>query len=122
MSYFLLLLCSENLRLFYFLGKAIFIVSLVVVLLATFLMISAVPPNTILRQYPIGLKLRLFLSFAEYPANEVAAGHIAAFRKLRRRLALWGLALYSATILRIVYVDVLTPRVLSMIATNRCGK
>ena len=121
MRYFVFFLCSDGMRFFILIHEALVILVVALVLLTTVLFIRAIPPNHILRQYSFGVKLG-FLSFSKYFQSKVSPAHIDVFRKFRTRWFIWGLALLGGTAIRIIYVDVLAPRVFFMFANSQCGK
>jgi len=122
MKSILLILCSNGMRPFYLISNAIVIVMIASVLFATLLLFRAAPPNETLPRYRFGVRIRLILPFSKRWQNEVSLEHIETFRKFRKRLFAWGFALFGCILLRLMYINMLAPRVVFMFASNQCGK
>ena len=123
MNSFLLFLCSRGMEPLILIAHALMVVGVVSVLLAILFVFRAAPSNETLRKYSFGARMRLmYLHFDRRPPSEISPEDIEAFRKFRKRIFAWGLALFGYTLLRVLFTNVFAPRVFLMFATNQCAK
>jgi hypothetical protein len=120
MKSFLLFLCSDGMNAFFIIGKALAVIISVSIVVATVLLIRSGLPNDLLRRYPWRVKLGWSLPFAKHWQKVVAIEDVQKIRKFQRRFHTWELVCLVSAIFRIVYFNILAPRLLLLLASGQC--
>ena len=120
MKNLLLFLCSDGMNAFLTIGKAVVVIILVSIVIATVLLIRSSLPNDMLRRYPWRVRLHWTLPFNQRWRKEIAPEDIGAIRKFQRRLHTWELVGLASLIFRIIYFNILAPRLFLLLASGQC--
>jgi hypothetical protein len=120
MKTFLLYLCSDGMNAFFIVGKIFMVIISVSIVVATVLLIRSGLPNDLLRRYPWRVKFGWSLPFAKHWQKAVAVEDVQTIRKFQRRFHTWELVCLASAIFRIVYFNILAPRLLLLWASGQC--
>ena len=120
MKPFLLYLCSDGMNAFFIAGKIFTVIISVSIVVATILLIQSGLPNDLLRRCPWRVKFGWSLPFAKHWQTVVAVEDVQKVRKFQRRFHTWELICLASAIFRIVYFNILAPRLLLLFASGQC--
>ena len=120
MKSFLLFLCSDGMHAFFIIGKAFTVIIVASIVVATVLMIRSGLPNDLLRRYPWRVRLSWAIPFTKRWQKVVAAEDVQTIQKFLRSLHTWELVGLASATFRIVYFNVLAPRLLLLLASGQC--
>jgi len=120
MKSFLLFLCSDGMNAFFIIGKAFTVIIVASIVVATVLLIRSGPSNDLLRRYPWRVRLSWAIPFTKRWQKVVAAEDVQTIQKFLRSLHTWELVGLASATFRIVYFNILAPRLLLLLASGQC--
>ncbi|MBF6570954.1 MAG: hypothetical protein IVW54_18980 [Candidatus Binataceae bacterium] len=120
MSTLLFALCSDDMRRYFIIGRIIELVILALVIFSAALLYTVLPPDGVLKRYPLVVRARLIIPFGHRWRTEVHPEDVATLERARKGLFICQLTAIGYTVLAIWYFYFLAARLFFMTAIGRC--